>query len=72
MLVLSRRDGEKIQIGNQITITVVRVSHNAVRIGIEAPPELLILRQEVVPMAAAPAAAPGGASQHEADLAVAS
>lgn len=47
MLVLSRKVNERIQVGNQITITVVRIGPNSVRIGIEAPPELAIVREEL-------------------------
>lgn len=48
MLVLSRKPGEKIQIGDNITITVVRVSSDNVRLGIEAPREIEVLRSELV------------------------
>ena len=47
MLVLSRKVGEKILIGNQISVTVVRVGQGAVRIGIEAPDDLAIVREEI-------------------------
>lgn len=47
MLVLSRREGERIRIGESITVTVVRCSGDKVRIGIEAPPDMLILRGEL-------------------------
>ena len=47
MLVLSRKVNERIQIGDEITITVVRMSQGSVRIGIEAPPHLAILREEL-------------------------
>jgi carbon storage regulator len=47
MLVLSRKPGERIMIGNDITVTVVRISPNTVRIGIEAPPHLNIVREEL-------------------------
>ena len=47
MLVLSRKVNERIQIGADITITVVRVSTGSVRIGIEAPGHLTILRDEL-------------------------
>lgn len=48
MLVLSRREGERIQIGDSITITVCRISATGVRIGIEAPPEAVVVRQELL------------------------
>ncbi|HVX61842.1 MAG TPA: carbon storage regulator CsrA [Pirellulales bacterium] len=47
MLVLSRKINERIQIGDEITITVVRISDGNVRIGINAPSHLLILRDEL-------------------------
>lgn len=47
MLVLSRKTGERIQIGPDITITVVKLSSGGVRLGIEAPPELAVLRGEL-------------------------
>ena len=47
MLVFSRKVGERIQIGDGIEITVVRISPNSVRIGIDAPPDSLIARQEL-------------------------
>ena len=47
MLVLSRREGEKIIIGDSIVITVVRGGADKVRIGIEAPENVLILRGEL-------------------------
>ena len=47
MLVLSRKAGQQIQIGPDITITVVKLSSGGVRLGIEAPPELAIIREEL-------------------------
>lgn len=47
MLVLSRRVGERIRIGGEITITVVRISGGGVRLGIEAPTELPVVREEL-------------------------
>ncbi|HEX4143909.1 MAG TPA: carbon storage regulator [Pirellulales bacterium] len=48
MLVLSRKRGQSITIGDQIVITVVRLSRGNVQIGIEAPGHVSILRQEIV------------------------
>lgn len=48
MLVLTRKIGEGIVIGDDITITIVEMKGGAVRIGIEAPREKKIYRQEVV------------------------
>lgn len=47
MLVLSRKHGEKIHIGNDITITVVQIRGNKVRIGIDAPDDVVIVRSEL-------------------------
>jgi carbon storage regulator len=52
MLVLSRKVGEGIQVGPDITIMLVRIGSEQVRIGIEAPPETRILRGELVEVAA--------------------
>ena len=47
MLVLSRKQTERIRLGDSITVTVVRVSGDKVRLGIEAPPDVLVLRDEL-------------------------
>jgi len=47
MLVLTRKTNERIVIGDNIRITVVGVRGNHVRLGIEAPPEVVILRDEL-------------------------
>jgi carbon storage regulator CsrA len=48
MLVLSRKVNEQIIIGDQIRLTVVSIRGNQVRIGLEAPPSVSILREELV------------------------
>ncbi len=47
MLVLSRKVGERILIGPDIAVTVVRVTGGGVRLGIEAPPDLPVVREEL-------------------------
>ena len=47
MLVLSRKAGERIWIGDDISVTVVRISGGGVRIGIEAPKEMPVVREEL-------------------------
>lgn len=47
MLVLSRRERQRIRLGDSIVVTVVRVSGDKVRLGIEAPADLLVLRDEL-------------------------
>ncbi|MBI3837596.1 MAG: carbon storage regulator [Planctomycetia bacterium] len=49
MLVLSRRERERIRLGDSIIVTVVRVAGDKVRLGIEAPPHVLVLRDELEP-----------------------
>jgi carbon storage regulator len=52
MLVLSRRERQRIKLGDSIIVTVVRVSGDKVRLGIEAPPHVLVLRDELEPIKA--------------------
>jgi carbon storage regulator len=47
MLVLSRKVGERILIGENIAITVVRIGQGGVRIGIDAPNDLVVVREEL-------------------------
>ena len=47
MLVLSRKAGEKILIGDNISVTIVRIAPGVVRVGVEAPSELSIVREEL-------------------------
>jgi carbon storage regulator len=49
MLVLSRKLGEKICIGENICITVVDIDRGKIRLGIEAPREVPVFRQELLP-----------------------
>jgi len=50
MLVLSRKQSQRIRVGNSIVVTVVRVSGDKVRIGIEAPDGVRVLREELEPL----------------------
>lgn len=47
MLVLSRKPGEHIYVGPDITITVVRIGENTVRLGVTAPRDVAIVRSEL-------------------------
>ena len=47
MLVLTRRPGENIRIGPDIVITVLKVAPGQVKIGIEAPPDVVVHREEI-------------------------
>lgn len=47
MLILTRRAGETLMIGDEITVTVLAVKGNQVRLGVEAPREVEVHREEV-------------------------
>jgi carbon storage regulator len=49
MLVLARKLGERIMIGDRIVVTVVNLDHGRVRLGIEAPREVPVFRKEIDP-----------------------
>ena len=49
MLVLSRKEGEKLVIGDNITLVVSKISGNRVTVGIEAPADVKIFRGELTP-----------------------
>lgn len=51
MLVLTRKVSQRIQIGEDITITVVKIDGNKVRIGIEAPHGVSVMREELLDQA---------------------
>lgn len=47
MLVLSRKLGQRFQVGPEVRITIVKIDRHSVRIGIEAPDDVKIHREEV-------------------------
>jgi carbon storage regulator len=49
MLVLSRKEQQRVKLGDEITVTIVRVTGDKVRLGIEAPKNIRVLRDELVP-----------------------
>ncbi len=59
MLVLSRRTNETLVIDNNIRFTVLSVHGNQVRIGIEAPDDVIVLREEIIHKGARSHATPG-------------
>jgi len=59
MLVLTRKLDETIRIGEGIRITVLRVKGNTVRIGIEAPKQIRVVREELQPLAEVPGTTAG-------------
>jgi carbon storage regulator len=47
MLVLSRKESQRIRLGDSIVITIVKISGDKVRVGIDAPANVLVLRDEL-------------------------
>jgi carbon storage regulator len=47
MLILTRRVGETVMIGNEVTVTVLGVKGNQVRIGVNAPKDVAVHREEI-------------------------
>jgi carbon storage regulator len=66
MLVLTRKVGEKIHLGDNVVITVTAISGQQVRLGFTAPPEVAILRNELVVRGEGPeAGAEASVGEHE-------
>jgi carbon storage regulator len=47
MLVLSRKESQRIRLGDSIVVTIVKISGDKVRVGIDAPTDVLVLRDEL-------------------------
>jgi len=47
MLILTRRVGETVMIGNEVTVTVLAIKGNQVRLGIGAPKDVAVHREEI-------------------------
>jgi len=63
MLVLTRKTNQSIMIGEEIEITVLSVSGDKVRIGIEAPRDISVFRREVLDNAEANASTDGSSAE---------
>lgn len=62
MLVLSRKEGERLVIGDNVVVTINRISGNRVTVGIEAPREVRIVRGELEPEVSQPVHASGASA----------
>lgn len=70
MLVLSRKESQRIRVGDSILLTIVKIAGDKVRVGIQAPGDVLVLRDELETWAeppggvddAAPTPGPGAAA----------
>ena len=47
MLILTRREGESLRIGEDVTVTILRVKGSQVRIGVNAPKDVAVQREEI-------------------------
>jgi carbon storage regulator len=67
MLILTRRVGETVMIGNDITVTVLGVKGNQVRVGVNAPKEVAVHREEIYERIKREEQAAGGAAVRRSD-----
>ena len=66
MLILTRRVGESLMIGDDVTITVLGVKGNQVRIGVKAPKEVAVHREEILDRIAESSNLEAGDQRHRA------
>ena len=71
VLILTRRVGEKVMIGDDVSVTVLRVKGNQVRLGVDAPKSVSVQREEIFNRMKGEGADPGdsgeGAEEHSDD-----
>jgi carbon storage regulator len=62
MLILTRREGESVRIGEDVTVTVLRVKGSQVRLGVNAPKNVAVQREEISTTSTAPTVSPAGSA----------
>lgn len=67
MLILTRRVGETLMVGDDVTVTVLGVKGNQVRIGVNAPKEVAVHREEIYQRIQREKTGPGDHDDHQDD-----
>lgn len=68
MLILTRRVGESLRIGDDVTVSVVGISGAQVRLGVDAPKDIAVHREEVYQRIEGEKSGPGTADKNESTM----